>query len=332
MRLLLRWTVAVLAGAVVICASAQPGGGAIEAEPTDRSARCVVMSQEPLAYPAGMAARKAGATIRVRLTFASADTGPRAEVFFDGAGDPFRAIVLDRVAAYRLPCWRADQRNVVMTQEFVFTPGDGRRVVWSHLRDEPRRGADSPLACLTGAGKVPDYPQSILSRAANGNVFVRYEFTRNDQPPLVAVLFDGGSPRFADVAKEYGAGLRLPCLRSADAPVMVVQRISFVMSGTRRSVLRDMNLATFVGSMEKLEDQRVSFDFATMGCPFELRFELRQPVLPNAVGELERSDPNRREFIEWLKTVDLKLPSGARAQVIGDEMTLSVPCGRLDLT
>ena len=93
-----------------------------------------------------------------------------------------------------------------------------------------------------------------------------------------------------------------------------------------------MLLATFVRALDKLEAEHVKFDFANTACPFDVRFVLRQPVLSNEVGEIERSDPNRREFIEWLKTVSLKIPERDRAQVLGDSMTLSVPCGVLDLS
>ena len=58
---------------------------------------------------------------------------------------------------------------------------------------------------------------------------------------------------------------------------------------------------------------------------------LLQPYAPNMVGEVGRSDPNRTEFIEWLKTLALDLPTRMRKHVIGDTITISVPCGLIDL-
>ena len=324
-------TWAVFFGTFLATVEAMAAGAGLEVEPSANAARCVVMSAEPLAYPRGMAVQKTGGIVRVSLTFKAAGEAPRAEVFFDTVGDVFRELVLERVKGYRLPCLQAGDLPVVVTQEFVFTPGDGRRVVWSPLRDQQREGAESSVACLTGADKVPDYPASRVVGNDNGAVFARYAFTRPDVAPTVTILFDGGNGRFAEVVTRYAAGLRLPCLKANDAPVTVVQPFSFAVQGTRRSALRDMPLATFVAALDKLDEQQVKFDFSTMSCPFDVRFVLRQPVLENQIGEVERSDPNRREFIEWLKSVSLKIPESARAQVLGDSMTLSVPCGMLDL-
>jgi len=303
----------------------------IEAEPSASAARCVVMSKEPLAYPRQMAERKTGGVLRVKLTFQTPTSAPRAEVFYDTVGGVFREAVLERVDGYRLPCLRSGEVPLVMTQEFLFSPDEGRAIVWRPLRDE-RALASRVTACITGADQPPNYPHSRINPNVNGTVFARYTFNASDAAPAVEILFDGGSTRFADVVRRYAANLRLPCLSAIGIPLTTFQSVRFVMEGARQTLLRDMPLATFVRALDKLEAEHVKFDFATMACPFDVRFVLRQPVLPNEVGEIERSDPNRREFIEWLKTVSLKIPERDRAQVLGDSMTLSVPCGVLDLS
>lgn len=312
--------------AFVACASS------LETEPAPNAARCVVMNGEPLPYPKRMAQTKTGGVVRVKLTFASPTSAPRAEVFFDTVGDVFREAVLERVDTYRLPCLRPGDAPVAMSQEFVFTPDESRPVMWSPPRDEQSANGRRVNACLTGADKVPDYPRSRIDATANGVVFARYTFTAPDAAPAVEVLFDGSGGRFAETVKRYAANLRVPCMAPGDAKFSVVQNFRFTMTGTRQTLLRDVTLATFVKGLDKLEEQHVRFDFATMGCPFDVRLVLRQPVLPNQVGEVERNDPNRREFIEWLKQVSLKMPERDRAQVLGDSMTLSVPCGTLDLS
>ena len=305
----------------------------IEAEPSARAAACVVVNASPLEYPPGQAELKVGGIVRVRLTFESADAAPRSEVFYDTVGGVFRAVVLDRVEHYRLPCLRAGDLPAVVLQEFVFAPGDGRKVVWSPLRDEGRGStADRLLKCLKGAEQVPEYPSRIIDSRGNGAVLARYTFRDADSPPDVEILFDGGSARFASSVRRYAANLRFPCLAAADVPFKPVQAFRFRLRGDRQVVLKDASLADFVKGIDKLGAEQVRFDFKTMSCPFDLRLVLRQPVLPNLVGEVERSDPNRREFLEWLKTVSLRMTGEERAQVLGDSMTLSVPCGMLDLS
>jgi len=322
--------------AVILAAAqlavAQLPANALELESSPRAASCVKTGAAPLKYPAGMVDQKHGGIVRVRLTFVAGDKPPRAEVFYDTVGNVFRDAVLDHVDSYRLPCQRQEDPPAVLTQEFAFSPAASAKVFWYPLRNEPDAARRSLASCVTGADNVPAYPHSRIDTVENGSVLARFTFTKPDQPPAVEILFDGGSPRFARYVDAYGTRLRLPCLPEADSPLKVIQHFSFVMEGSRRSLLKDATLAAFVPAIDKIENERVRFDFRTMGCPFDVRFQLRQPVLPNAVGEVERSDPNRREFLEWLRGVNLKLSAGQRRQVIGDSMTISVPCGELDLS
>ncbi len=318
--------------AVAGAAAAQMPVSALELESSSRVSSCVKPGEAPLKYPPGMIDRKLGGIVRVRLTFFAADKPPRTEVFYDTVGNAFRDAVLDHVASYRLPCLRHDDPPAVMTQEFVFSPLESAKVFWYPLRNEPDAARRNLASCLTGADNVPAYPYSRVDAVENGSVLARFTFIKPDQPPTVEILFDGGSPRFARYVDAYATRLRLPCLPETDSPLKVIQHFSFVMEGTRRSTLRNATLAAFVPAIDKIENERVRFDFRTMGCPFDVRFQLRQPVLPNAVGEVERSDPNRREFLEWLRGVKLKLSAEQRRNVIGDSMTISVPCGELDLS
>jgi hypothetical protein len=96
-------------------------------------------------------------------------------------------------------------------------------------------------------------------------------------------------------------------------------------------VLKDAGLKQFLGGVVDLDKHPARFDFTTMNCPFDLRLQLTQPYVPNEVEEIGSSDANRRELIEWLSTLALQLPKKIEPQVIGDSMTLSIPCGTLDL-
>ena len=243
--------------------------------------------------------------------------------------EPFRTQVLERVFRYRVPCLKAGS-SFVVTQEFEYLPGDGRKVHWSETREVSGRGGRF-LSCLKGAERPPRYPPLSREKGEQGAVLARYVFSSPDAPPRVDILFDGGRPRLAQTVTDYASEYRLPCMQPAEGPLHVVQAFRFRMQGEDQRVLRDSALADFLGAVDGIEKAKVRFDFATMGCPFELRFTLRQPILPNVIGEVARADPNRREFIEWMSTLRLKLPDRVLAQVMNDSMTISVPCVVLNL-
>lgn len=83
--------------------------------------------------------------------------------------------------------------------------------------------------------------------------------------------------------------------------------------------------------MERIDEQRVRFDFDAMACPFKLRFEPRMPYAKNDVASIGAANEDRREFIEWLKGLTLKIPAHKRPYIIGETFSVAVPCGELDL-
>jgi hypothetical protein len=299
---------------------------------TPSALRCLVAPdrKEALRYPTGQVEQKNGGIVRVRLTFVSATDAPRVEVFYESAGTAFSDAVLDYVSKYRLPCLVAADAPLLATQEFAFDPGDGRKVMWADVRRDGPSKAHF-LECLKGNEGLPDYPSGALGQTLEGVVFARFSFVDPASAPNVEILYDSDSSKLAGAVRQYLARLRLPCMKAGDPPVGAFQQFRFALEGNRHAVLRDAPLSDFVGALDKLESQHVRFDFTTMGCPFEVRFVLRQPYLDNEVGEVERHDPNRREFLEWLKRVDLKLSSRNHRLVIGDSMTITVPCVVLDL-
>jgi hypothetical protein len=301
-------------------------------DPKESPLRCLVVPATPLAYPAEAIERKVGGVIRVRMTFTAGDRAPKTEVFYDSVGSVFRDEVLDRVSQYRLPCLAPDQSPLRVTQEFQFDPGDGRRVATGAVRDS-EQGEERLFACSTGMDRPPEYPRAVAagSGPTQGTVIVRFEVIDIDAPPRVEIVFDGGNRRFANVVRTHVTGYRFPCLGAKDLPLKVTQLFRFHLEGDSFHLLKDASLATFVGALDHLDTERVRFDLATMGCPFDLRFTLRRPYMDNAVAEIERHDPNRRELVEWLRRVEVRIPESARNALIGDSMTISVPCGVLDL-
>ncbi len=309
-------------------------GEGITIEPKASAVACLQLStgdRAPLAYPSDVPDRKESAVVRVKLTFKSADAGPAVDVLYNSGRPGFEAVVRDHVKAYRLPCLTAQSAPVSAMQEFQFVPGDNsRKVIWNEPRPDADPDDEMIAACLTTKGH-PAYPRRALQDGLQGTVVVRMTFKEPDAAPLTEIVFDGGSAVLANAVKANVRDYRLPCLLPSRVPVTGFQQFAFRLSNDENFVLKDVTLKQFLGGVDGLEKQRIRFDLNTMACPFDVRFKLYQPYMPNAVGEFGTSDPNRREFLEWLKTVSLKLPSDAKRQVIGDSMTIAVPCGILDL-
>lgn len=304
-----------LACGVANQALAQP---VVAAEPETSPLRCLVgPSAKRPSYPEGMAEQKTGGVFRVRLTFDRADEKPQVEWTYVSAGEPFQRAVLDWIAQYRLPCLDAAAGPVIAVQEFQFVPGDGRKVIDGKLR------GSGPLIppCLVGAETLLDSP------GESGTVVASATFVGPSGPPRVEINFQSG-PRLGRAVRQHMEAWRMPCLTRT---LTLQQTYNFRYEGERRSRFGDTTLQTFLASVLGIEKQHVRFDFSTMSCPFEVQFVFFQPFLPNGVGEIERTDPNRREFLEWLKGVELDLKPSLRKQMIGETMTISVPCGVVDL-
>lgn len=295
---------------------------------------CLTRPADAPAYPPSMLERKGEAYVRVRMTFEAPDRAPKVDLFYNSGQDDFEAPVRAHVRAYRLPCMTVGAGPVVATQEFRFTPGDGRKVFWS-----PERREDDDRQAMTkcisfGKGK-PSYPLSAryAARPPVGTVLAKMRFTAVNEPPEVAILFNGGTPMLAGmVSGHIGEQYRMTCEPPSGFPVVASQSFSFTFEGEREFRFKDVDLKTFVGGLRDVERQPVVFDFKTMGCPFELQLRVYQPYQANSVGEVGSSDPNRREFIEWVKNATFKLPPASANQLVGGSMKVSVPCGQLDLS
>ena len=280
------------------------------------------------AYPEREQQLKDVGTVRVSLSFVRPDAPPKIETTYSAGGSAFVDAVTAYVKAYRLPCLAPGAAPVIATQEFRFRPEDDRKVVFAGLRDHAK--APEALRCVTGLDKRPEYPVSTLGETPQGTVLVALKFVDATSPPEPKVLYDGGSPRLASAVLATVGRYRMPCLTASDGPLTAMQTFAFVMEDSKRYALKDVGLQQFLAAVDGLEAARIRFDFATMGCPFELRIGLYQPHAANVVGELEQADPNRREFIEWLRGVSLKLPRDAARQVVGQSITVAVPCGVLE--
>ncbi|MBC7957053.1 MAG: hypothetical protein H7Y33_14430 [Cytophagales bacterium] len=316
-------------------AQAQDTAGAVVLDKPQSPLHCLTPAVANLAapvYPPDSLYLNNGGMVRVRLTFRDAAKAPDVEIVY-ATQEAMADAVRDRVREYRLPCLPEGVGPVLATQLFDFNPHDGRKVFYGKALDDaaptqPCRFTKVPDALP----RFPAYSTGLISSVRpSGTVLMRMTFTDKDKPPATKVLFSTGGPRFVEAVEFYAQDYRLDC-PTPYAPVDAKQVFHFRMEGEARYGLKNLSLQQFVGAMDRLSDQHVRFNLDTMKCPFDLRLRLLQPHAENDVGEVASSEPSRREFIEWLRGAALKLPAAAYEQVIGNTITVTVPCGTLDLS
>ena len=274
-----------------------------------------------------------GGVLRLRLSFLDPDAPPKVDVFFDTVGSDVRERVLAYVAAYRLPCMDPAKGKVIAIQEFAFRQSDARQVVSGIVRDVPN---PLPTDCFKPVARALSYPRlksnpfgPITTRAV---VLARMTFEAKGAPPRVDIVFNSGSKEFEDAVRDTVADYRYTCELPSTRGVRAEQQFNFQMDGDAEVALKDSTLSGFTGALAKLDEQKVRFDFTTMNCPFSVSLSYRRPYADNAVREIGRSDPNRREFLEWLKRVEFNGSRDNLRLIVGKSMRIAVPCGSMDLT
>lgn len=321
----------------LLAAAAVAVNGAAMAQPMLASSDAVacltlVAGAPALVYPEEMLRRKDGGTVRVALRFEAADQPPRVTVLdedwqnLDGLEDSVRA----HVRHLRVPCMPAGSPAVVLRRDYVFVPNDGRKVVASRARDaadQVRRDQLTCIAHLTGL-KSPDYPAKARREELQGNVYVRLRFEASDQPPRFELLAAPRQSVFERAVRDYVEQLRMPCLTST--PVEVTQLYTFKFAEGPRVLLKDLNLKQLVG-LARDPPSGVYFDLNQMQCPFSLRLRYFRPQGPNQVNELDTTHPARQPFMDWLSQITLNFPPERNTELLGQSITVEVPCGTVDL-
>jgi len=285
----------------------------------------------PIGYPAREEAMRTEGSVRVRMEFAGPVDAPKVDILFS-SGESFEKAVRSHVDGYRLPCMPSGHAPVVAVQEFAFDPRGGAKVHWS----EPWETAPTSPGKCQPSGLDSSSLRYPTWRSINRpvSVLVRMRFDRPDDAPRAEVLNakDLPSEYFAEEVIEAVRKLRLSCAPSRRWPVTAIQIYRFRQNTDRVSLLNDLPLAKFLGSVRDVDDHKVRFDLSSMGCPFDVELRLYQPYARNGVGEVGQTNPNRAAFLTWLSTLSLRIPDETLNQVLGDTMRISVPCGVLDLT
>lgn len=282
-------------------------------------------------YPSRQLFSKTGGQVQVVLTFTDKDSAPKVKVlnsnqWNEDAFDDFSRSVERFVSRYRLPC--LTEGKAELRQDFRFSPDD-KKAYAMDAADGPSEWskADCKYDYL---GEKPVYPSS--SQMPTGNVYVRLKFLQRDEPPVVTVVFGGGHYQLAEITKSWMAQYRLRCAKPLEAPVETTHIHRFTPVGGVPVTLKDMGLVPFLQSVDRKSLGTPKFDTNTMGCPFDVKVTLLQPHAPNTVRELVRSEPSRKDFLQWITTLRFKYPEGFERYLVGDTTTVTVPCMALDLT
>lgn len=219
---------------------------------------------------------------------------------------------------------------MTMTQSFSFNPSDGRKTFVSRPTDTAETANREQVACLTHIrpGTRPIYPKRAVERSEQGNVLVQLRFDRPDEPPAMTVLAAPKGYYLRSAVEDYAAGYRMPCLK--DGPVEARQLFSFYVSGRSHIVPKDVGLLAFVRGAKSVP-RPVQFDLDQMGCPFDVRVTFMQPADSNEVVELDNTDPRRLDFLDWLAAMRLDVDATTANALLGQSMTVSVPCGKVEL-
>ncbi len=324
-------------GLGLLAAAAVAVNGAAMAQPMLASSDAVacltlVAGAPPLVYPEELLRRKDGGTVRVALQFEAADQPPRVTVLDEDWQnlDGLEASVRAHVRHLRVPCMPAGSPAVVLRRDYVFVPNDGRKVVASRARDAADQVRHDQLTCiahLTGL-KRPDYPAKALQEEWQGNVYLRLRFESSDQPPKFEVLASPHRSVFEMAVRNYIEDLRMPCW--VGGPVELTQLYKFAIEGGRRTLLKDLSLQHLLRAARDVPTG-VYFDLNQMHCPFSLRLGYFRPHEPNQVSEIDTTHPERLAFIDWLSKITLDLPPERNTELLGQSITVEVPCGTVDL-
>ncbi len=282
-------------------------------------------------YPPERYARKEAGGFTFELEFRAADEAPKVRLIQarkSSTDDTFVDAVETFAKHYRVPCLVAGEPPVVLRQRYEFIPNDGRKVVPSAPSDQADLARWAQLQCITGVTPQPQYPQRALQNNQEERLVLRLRYAAPDQPPELTWL---AQPRYALLREEvenYVSQLRMPCLHNG--PIAYTQTFIFTIDNNTRTVLRDTTLIQLLAG-SKDYPLPAYFDFNTMGCPFDVRMTYMRPYLPNLVHEFESSNPARKPLLEWMSSLTLTLDDPLIRKVLGDNMTVTIPCGLLDL-
>lgn len=281
-------------------------------------------------YPFAPWKRGEGGRVLVELVFAGPDLAPEVAVIESQGDDALVQAVKAHVATFRTPCAEAADLPVRLRQDYVFT-SDKRKVSWTAPADAADPARRRVLKCMAAkdGSKGPEYPPWARRNEAQGSVLAKLRFTAPDQPPEVSTYAASRAMKqmAQDAVMPWAARLRLPCMEGAavESVVTFVFRLDNAAFG-----FRNIGFLQFLRMAKNLEQPGAAFDTPSMGCPFDVRLQYLQPFFPNRVGQVGEAAAPRQPLLDWLSTLELELGLGQQDAVLGDTVTLTVPCIKID--
>lgn len=328
-----------LAATAFACLLAGPAlaQGDLRAGPASNESCVKLLPGAPVSptYPAEKFDAKQGELVRVELEFVDAASPPRvrpdprprvdySKLFFEAIEQFARS--------YRNTCMKPGDPPVRILQDFSFTPNDGRKVTWTVPLEGEKPGQDEKVSaqCVTHLkpGSKPEFPARAFNAQVSGRVVVQLEFQSLNQPPKARLPVPPVRRDLGQAVMDWVEGYRLTC---GETPLKAFQVFSFIGDSSKRPVLRDAQLLPFLGGTRNFRERPVYFDLNSMGCPFDARLRYWQPYLRNEVGEVGPSRAERRTFLDWLAGLQLNIDDRTAAELAGEEMTITIPCGTVDL-
>ncbi len=301
--------------------------------PVSEVARCVTVREganESPEYPFDEYKFGRKGAVQVRLSFDAPDAPPVLVVQESHGGEAFVEAVRVHARDLRVPCLTPGQGPAQLIRDYVFRPDD-RRVYWFRTEDAAAQAHTKLLRCVSHVkGELEsDYPRAARAEGLQGRVVALMSFSAPDRPPEVRTHARHSAQPLARAAAAWASGLRMPC-----HPGGVVRGewlFVYTLEGESAFGFREVTFRSLLASTVGIQKQRLAFDTQQMGCPFQVRFQYRQPRLRNRIGEIGQPDPTRRPLLEWMETIELKLPDITLDSVYGDSVVIDVPCVRIDL-
>jgi outer membrane biosynthesis protein TonB len=284
-------------------------------------------------YPEAAFKAKEGGTVRIEMDFVDSQSAPRVRTLevHGKVADSLEAAAEKFARDYRHSCIKPGDAPVTVTQDLVFVPNDGRKVVWTEASRVSLREA-APVDCVRHLAPEtqPEFPRRAARDGKSGRVVLELIFDKPGTEPRTRVLATGPRPEFAQSASEWARGYRLTC---GEQPVHATQTFIFHLDGTPYPsyTLTDTDLKTFVRATRNALARPVYFDLNSMGCPFDVRMQYWQPFFRNAVGEVGELRAERAALLDWLAGLEFDIDNTRASGVAGEQLTITVPCGKIDL-
>lgn len=338
-RLALQQPVAALALCVCAAAGAQSPPPA-QARDAERSAApCESISFDPagtIKIPPGAKLPPQGVVVRVLIESVDTKSEPKVTVAFNSGDQAFADAVVAVARELRFACVKGGASPPRFQQEVQFVGGETPRVVEGLIRPvDVRSAADPASGCFKSAEGLPRMPQTLFTgtniRRDTPNqeqavVIVAMTFAGPDVAPEASILFSRGDKSLEAIALAYVAEHRWPCMKAGDPPLEAAQVFTHFKEEPNKGTLRQ-----FLGAVDRITEQKVRFDFTTMGCPFSFRMTYLRPFLKNSVSEVGEPKAFRADFLAWLEQVSFKPELNPDNKLVGRDYEVSVPCLVLDL-